>query len=363
MIWFFLGLILVTALMILLRGEGKTAQGLDPVSHYRSQLRELDADVARGVIDDTSAQAAKVEIERRILKAARAGKGSVLSRGSGKALWPIAGVLVLVPVVFYWFVGRPDLPAKPGFVAEGRHTEIEEGGPTYGEALKSIRKHLDENPEDVKAWDVLAKSSRAIRDYSSAANAFARLAELQPNEIQWRVHQFEAMLAMAGGRITPASRLVLARVLNEAPNHPAAQYYLGLAYEQMGDADKARATWTALADRSAPDAPWMGSVRQKLSALGVKPPKLSNDQMAAVAAMSEEDRAAFIDSMIARLAGRLEDNPDDPEGWMMLARSQLSLGNQEAAVAALERGISVVEAGKAAPLKALLDNLRANPDL
>ncbi|WP_262692274.1 c-type cytochrome biogenesis protein CcmI [Kordiimonas aestuarii] len=363
MIWFFLVLLLVTATLILFRGEGRTAQGLDPVAHHKAQLRELDADLSRGAIDETSAKAARVEIERRILRAAHTKPKVTLTRGSVTALVPLGIVLVVIPVAFYAVAGRPGLPAKPGVVAEGRHAQIEEGGPTYEDALTSIRKHLAENPDDAQGWDVLAKSARAIRDYSTAANAFDRLAELQPNEIKWRVHQFEAMLAMAGGRITPAARLVLARVLNENPNHPAAQYYLGLAYEQMGDADKARVTWTTLADRSAPNAPWMGAVRQKLAGLGVKSPELSDDQMAAVAAMSDEDRAAFIDSMIARLAGRLEDNPDDPEGWMMLARSQLSLGNRDAAIAALERGISLMDVSKSAPLKALLDNLKANPDL
>ncbi|WP_025897033.1 tetratricopeptide repeat protein [Kordiimonas gwangyangensis] len=67
--------------------------------------------------------------------------------------------------------------------------------------------------------------------------------------------------------------------------------------------------------------------------------------------------------MIERLATRLEENPDDAEGWMMLARSQASLGNREAAIAALERGISLMDPSKAAPLQAMLDNLRARPNL
>jgi cytochrome c-type biogenesis protein CcmH len=45
----------------------------------------------------------------------------------------------------------------------------------------------------------------------------------------------------------------------------------------------------------------------------------------AIAAMPEEDRRAMIESMVARLAARLEASPDDPEGWRMLARSELVL--------------------------------------
>lgn len=363
MIWLFLILMLVSAALILLRGERRPAAGLDPVAHYKAQLQELDADRARGAIDDTSAAAAKVEIERRILKVARADSDSTLKAGARSTVIPLLVVLIGLPAAFYALAGSPDLPAKPGFIAEGRHMQVEEGGPTFDEAMEAIRAHLKDSPDDKKGWEVLAKTARAVRDYSVAANAFDRLAELEPEDVKWRVQQFEAMLAMAGGQVTPASRLVLARVLNEEPGHPAAQYYLGLAYEQMGQPDKARATWTALADRSTPDAPWMGPLREKLAGLGVNPPKLSADEMAAVNSMSVEDREAFIASMIERLATRLEENPDDAEGWMMLARSQASLGNREAAIAALERGISLMDPAKAAPLQAMLDNLRARPNL
>lgn len=44
-----------------------------------------------------------------------------------------------------------------------------------------------------------------------------------------------------------------------------------------------------------------------------------------------------IDDMVARLAARLDSNPDDPRGWSMLARSYKALGRYEEAVAAYGR--------------------------
>lgn len=52
----------------------------------------------------------------------------------------------------------------------------------------------------------------------------------------------------------------------------------------------------------------------------------TEDPAAAIAAMSEEDRAAMIENMVAGLAARLEEDPTDAEGWRMLARSYLVLG-------------------------------------
>ncbi|HLB96110.1 MAG TPA: c-type cytochrome biogenesis protein CcmI, partial [Acetobacteraceae bacterium] len=49
---------------------------------YRAQLEELDRDVARGVIGGAEAQAARLEIERRLLAAAAAGDAQGLNLGA-----------------------------------------------------------------------------------------------------------------------------------------------------------------------------------------------------------------------------------------------------------------------------------------
>ncbi len=363
MIWLLLGVLLIGAVALLFRKPQSGATGIDSVGHFKAQLGELEADQARGLIDDKDAAAAKVEIERRLLRRSKEGGALAVTDGGVRAVIPYAVFVLLMSAAIYFVMGRPDLPAKPGFIANNRQMLVEEGGPTYGEALRAIESHLEDAPDDVRGWDVLAKSARAIRDYSLAANAFAELARLEPKEPKWRVQQLEAMMGMADGQITPAARLVLARLMSDEPNHPAGQYYMGLAYFQAGDEDKARAVWLALADRSPADAPWMAPLRERLTALGEKLPSISDEEMAAVAAMSDEDREAFIKQMIERLAARLEANPGDVDGWMMLARSQLSMGDRESAIAALERGIALVDEADKPTLKAFLDNVRANPDL
>ncbi len=48
---------------------------------------------------------------------------------------------------------------------------------------------------------------------------------------------------------------------------------------------------------------------------------------AAIAAMAPDERAAIIEGMVAGLADRLAREPDDLEGWRMLARSYAALGD------------------------------------
>lgn len=68
-----------------------------------------------------------------------------------------------------------------------------------------------------------------------------------------------------------------------------------------------------------------------------QPPAVAAD---AIAAMSPEDRAAAITSMVEGLAARLETEPDDVDGWRMLARSYSALGRNAEAADALREAVA-----------------------
>jgi cytochrome c-type biogenesis protein CcmH len=53
--------------------------------------------------------------------------------------------------------------------------------------------------------------------------------------------------------------------------------------------------------------------------------------------MSDDDRQAFILSMVARLADRLEEEPNDLDGWMRLGNAYSVLEQTDDAIAAFER--------------------------
>ena len=53
--------------------------------------------------------------------------------------------------------------------------------------------------------------------------------------------------------------------------------------------------------------------------------------------MSEADRGDMIDAMVAGLAARLEAEPDDLDGWLMLIRSYAVLQDAQNAKSTAER--------------------------
>ena len=65
------------------------------------------------------------------------------------------------------------------------------------------------------------------------------------------------------------------------------------------------------------------------------------ENVAATAGAAPDDMSDQINAMVARLVQRLEENPDDPEGWGMLGRSYLVLGRLDDAVAAYEKAVAL----------------------
>lgn len=53
--------------------------------------------------------------------------------------------------------------------------------------------------------------------------------------------------------------------------------------------------------------------------------------------------AQDIEDMVARLAARMEQNPDDPKGWVMLARSYKAMGRYEESARAFDKAGALVQ--------------------
>src|SRR5690606_20300968 len=86
---------------------------------YRDQLKEVEADRARGLLSDVEAEAARVEISRRLLARAEADGVSAAggARGQGlNARTAFVSAVLLIPALsmaLYLAYGSPGLPGQP----------------------------------------------------------------------------------------------------------------------------------------------------------------------------------------------------------------------------------------------------------
>jgi cytochrome c-type biogenesis protein CcmH len=286
------------------------------------------------------------------------------SGGQGPLIAAFA-LTVLVPLAagsIYLGLGSPGIEDQPfaerprdaPAMADGQDMDIEA-------MVAGLAARLQTEPDDLEGWLMLGRSYGALTRYDQAVTAFEHAARLAPDDADITAMLAEHRVFAADGLVTPAARREFVAALMRDPGQVVAQFYLALGQSQAGDYRSALDGWLALAEVTPSDAPWLPALREQIQLaaqnLGVAVPEFeaadvqlspgpsapgpTAEDIAAAQEMSSDDQALMIQSMVARLASRLEDEPDDLAGWRQLGRSYGVLGDAGAARDAFERAAAL----------------------
>lgn len=382
--WVFAFLIAAaTAGMLLaaLRGrERGPDEAASDVQVYRDQLKEVERDLARGVLTEAEAEAVRTEVARRLLAADR--RGPVAATSSGQ-VWPlvalVAAVLVGGGALLYREIGVPgyaDLPMAQRLasidaaaasrigqeqaeeIAGANLPDIPAADPDFLALMDQLRSVLAERPNDVRGLALLAENEARLGNFAAARAAQERILEIKgdaagPLDLLGTI---DVMVFAAGGYVSPEAEEHIRRLVAIAPDNGAGQYYAGLTLVQNGRPDQAFPIWRRLLENGPADAPWVPIIRQEIAgiaaAAGIRyePPGLRGpdaDAMAAADAMSEEDRQAMIEGMVEGLAARLATEGGTAEEWAQLITALGVLGETERAEAIVAEARTVFAASDA----------------
>lgn len=315
-LWFVFALMTAAAVFAVLwplgRGTGPSPEGTETVV-YKDQLAEVQRDAAAGLIGPNEAEAARVEIGRRLIAASDAEADVAVSshRTFRRAVSVVALIgLPLVAVVLYAQFGSPGLDDFP--LAERTRAPV--ASSSMEGLVAQVENHLEKNPTDGRGWDVLAPVLSRLGRFDDAVRAYRNAITYSGESAARRADLGEAMAAASGGVVTADAKAEFDRAIALDPNEVKARYFTGLAAEQDGRKDDAANVWRAMLASAPADAPWIPLVQEALARVGVAAPKLSDEDVAAAKGMSDGDRNTMIRGMVDRLAARLKDNGDDVEG-------------------------------------------------
>jgi cytochrome c-type biogenesis protein CcmH len=381
--WLIAGLVAVTSLGLALaplwRGAGRAERRASyDLQLLRDQLREIEADRARGVLGLEEAAASRAEVSRRLIAAADAEAAeppaaTAPPRLSRPAAALVGGLGLAAAAGLYLAIGAPGLPDRPRAARAERPDQAAAEAlaarrqppppPTADDPLiERLRAALAERPEDVEGRRLLARSLAATGRWPEARAAQAEVVALlgEAAAAQDLVDLAELGIMAAGGYVSPESEAALARTLDLDPAHPAGRYYSGLALMQAGRPDLAHAVFAALLAEGPADAPWIEAVRAGLAeaarqaGLAPRPdaPGPGAADLEAAAAMTPEERQAMIEGMVASLGQRLAADGGPPEDWARLIRALGVLGRRDEA-AEIAAEARAAHAGDAAGLAAI----------
>jgi cytochrome c-type biogenesis protein CcmH len=232
-----------------------------------------------GLIGKIEAEAARVEVSRRLLAAADNAKAASSVFNVKSAVWRrrvVAVVaLLLLPASaggLYLRLGSPRIPSAPLASRNSVPTEPPVSRSSVPSDQQSIENmiaqaetRLQRNPRDGRVWDALARLyMHTGRDQESVAAWQSALSLLGENADR-EEGLGESLLAVANGVVTAEAKAAFNRAVAIDGNAVAARFYLGLAAEQEGRRDEAAIIWRKLIATAPTGAPWVESVKDALS--------------------------------------------------------------------------------------------------
>jgi len=326
--------------------------GGDGVAVYRDQLDELERDRARGLIEKASAEAARTEIERRILAEAGRHQGDrpAPAGGAGPRVILALGVVALA-VVLYGVLGSPDLPDRPLASRDDVEQPVD-GTEEMQPLIARAEARVVNDPFDLEGWVLLANTYAFAERFDDAARAMTEALALDQSNADHYARFGEFVTLSRAGAVTPAARLAFAQALQLDPGQPVARYYEGVARAQDGDVAGALVVWRALLADSPPDAPWTVQLQRHIAdaedlaggdmvTAETPPPGPTEEDIAAAAEMTADEQLEMIRGMVDGLAARLEGEPDNLEGWARLAQSYAVLGEWQSARDAYDHALGL----------------------
>ena len=324
----------------------------DQIDQLMLARATLDEDHQAGQLSDSDFAATCLDIDRRLLGLSQQVAQASASSPKDQTLTRLAvGLAIILPLgaaLIYAALGRPDLRDNP---LVDRAAEIASRSETITATKENLAQNLARaqaatvaTPDDIESWLKLAEAAASVNDSATEIRALRMARQLTNDDPSVLSLLAEALSRAADGQVTVPARDLIDTVLATDPDEPRALFLSGLAAFQDGDYQAAVTRWQRLLSISTADAPWLPIVRaniaQAAEAGGIALPPANGpdaDSIAAAADMTAKDRQAMILSMVESLRDRLDETPDDTEGWLRLARAYDVLGDRAAAFTALAR--------------------------
>ena len=358
--------VIVTLRPLLRAGSTPLARGQFDRAVYRDQLAEIDADLARGAIGAKEAEAARLEIQRRLIAVPDAPAASPVPVFRSTRLAGVLAVLLAGSAGgLYWQLGAPALTDASPMVAQASAAEANAPLPPAGHsdfraAAEKLQQKLAADPNDAESWELYARTESRLGDWQRSADAYHRAIDLGRKDAGVLAGYGEMLVLGAQGVVLPPARDAFKQALVAGPGNEIARFYLALADSQAGEARKAVDEWVDLAGVLAEDDPMREEIANRIAAAsrsgGFEPPKLpaappvaatdahngpTEAQMAKAAKMSPEDRDKMVAAMVDQLAAKLKANPNDADGWLRLANAYGISGKYDQATDAFDHAAAL----------------------
>lgn len=214
-----------------------------------------------------------------------------LYRSSGR-LTPVLAAVIVVTIglsaALYQEIGNPGVPSGAGTT------------PHVDDMVVSLRKRLEDNPDDVNGWVLLGRSYQSMNQYDEAIAAFEKAIALEQGQnAETLVGLGIALLEQQHGEASDRSTRLFENALALDPNNPNALFYAGGAAARSGDTALAAERWEKLLQQDAPPEIRELLLRKISEWRGLPPPTAEQEQPEGLVSINIAISAAALSALPA----------------------------------------------------------------
>ncbi len=274
----------------------------------KTQLQQIDQDLAQGSIDAAQHRSSRAEIERRVLEEESVTLVPV-REGSRRATMLLLAVAVPVLALgLYAQIGTPTALSPPPLAAEGEPT------PQHMAAMVAkLAERMEQQPPgnvaDAEGWIMLGRSYAMLQRYPDAGRAFARALQLRPGDAQILVDQADVLAMQQGGNLAGEPLRLIEQALQSSPGNLKGLALAGTAAFERKDYAAAIGYWSRARAAAPPDGEFTRSLDSSLAearaAAGASVGSVASAATAAStakAAASISGRVSLAPALAARVA-------------------------------------------------------------
>lgn len=235
-----------------------------------------------------------------------------------------------------------------------------------GDPIAALEQRVKDNPGDGEAWAQLGTAHFNAGRFSDAVAAYDKATGALPNAAGlWSALGEARVMASERDPMPAEAAANFAKAASLDAKDPRARYFLAVKKDVEGDHKGAVEDWLALLADTPSGAPWETDLRRTIEQVAKINKIDASSQLAAVtqpaptmpvaaraipgpsaadlqaaAAIPPSEQRDMAEGMVSRLDARLKSDPKNPDGWVMLMRSRVSLGQPDKASQALKDAIA-----------------------
>lgn len=267
--WVIVAGLILAALAILLPALLKKQAPVDDdhqqrnINIARQRLAELKQQLQEGVLTQTQFDEQYTELQLILNDDIEAAKVVQPSNQQGRWIIPIlAAVIPCLSLLVYLLLGDSNAVNKAELQAN-QSKAVE----NIAQMIGKLEQRLQQQPDDIEGWKMLGRSYTYLQQYQQAADVYAKLYRLQPDDSEVQL-QYANNLAMArGGRMAGEPAQLIKQVLDKQPDNGTALWLGGMAKAEEGDLKTAQQYWQKLATLLPANSEPLQQVQQMLDAV------------------------------------------------------------------------------------------------